>query len=206
MPLEYSLCNASVQAKLLSMSRGSEAQEIGAGGTWPRSAEINDPAVRAQLYSDSCGPACGALTLLLRNLLLALEQELEEHLYELVGRGPSTETSLADALNETINNTEFNDPVIAPILWKGSTMSPGQGTPRDLLAFLVGYTPWIAHVRDHDIKKMGHFVVVAEIADESIRILDPWNPGTKYSMTVDDFYDHWTGGIVYPPRKGPPSE
>ena len=54
---------------------------------------------------------------------------------------------------------------------------------------------WIAHLRS--AKRMGHLVVVTDIASNSIEILDPEAPGSRYRMTLHEFKQVWNGSAIY---------
>lgn len=152
----------------------------GAGGEWPRNDERDDVRVAPQAYCDSCGPASGRLTLVLRELTAPSEEDL----YDAVGRRPASVEMLATAMNERGDGRAK---------WRGTALFHDDFG--HLLRVLSAYTPWIAHLREPR-SPLGHLVVVEEIGDGGLAILDPWEPGTGYRMTEDAFFAHWTLELV----------
>lgn len=164
-----------------------DPHRVGAGGNWPRDEETDDPLVAPQKYENSCGPACGARTIAMREIETDVgAHELEEVLYDIVGRTTTTETLLAQALTE-VTSIEGWDPGLIP----------EEGNVAILTEVLNRHTPWIAHMREWCSMGLGHFVVVVDINPETVRVNDPWNPGTSYLMSISNFVYHWAHSFVW---------
>lgn len=159
----------------------------GAGGNWPRQNEIDDPDVEPQLTEDSCGPACARIALRRTG---AATVPSHEDLYERTGRSACNVVALARAMNESGGS---------PIEWTGGAVSNAADDFRALTISLARYTPWIAHLRTAGTR-VGHLVVIIEVGSVDVTILDPWHPGTRYLMTLDDFADFWSLELVWRPE------
>lgn len=158
----------------------------GAGGSWQRSGEIDDPSVEAQETSHSCGPACARIAL---QILKVEPLPTQDDLFERTGRTACSVEALARAINEIALN---NGP------WVGQAVSNPDDDFRKLVHTLSSYVPWIAHLRPKGAR-IGHLVVVANVASDIVQILDPWRPGTSYSMSLDEFLEHWGLELVWRP-------
>ncbi|HKV37925.1 MAG TPA: papain-like cysteine protease family protein [Blastocatellia bacterium] len=156
----------------------------GAGGNWPRSNERRDERVVTQQGSLYCGCAC-ALTLL--KLIGLQDLPTQEELYAAGGFGPLSVESLSAVLN---------DCGFCEGRWTGQGTSPPEGKDYTwIVRTLSDLGPWIAFFQE-PLSRVGHFIVVAAVS-ESIEILDPWEPGTAYEMTMDEFMGVWNYQAVY---------
>ena len=52
--------------------------------------------------------------------------------------------------------------------------------------------PFIAHIITDD--NYYHYIVISDISNENVCVLDPAKG--KYTITLDDFINHWTGNII----------
>ncbi|HKV40638.1 MAG TPA: papain-like cysteine protease family protein [Blastocatellia bacterium] len=156
----------------------------GAGGSWPRSNERPDYRVVKQEGELYCGCAC-ALTVL--KLIGVGTLPSQDELYMAGGSRPFSVESLSRVLN---------DWGLCEGRWMGLATKPPEG--RDyawIVNTLSGLGPWIAFFQEPQVR-VGHFVVVGGAA-ASIELLDPWEPGTAYEMTMDEFLSVWNYQAVY---------
>ncbi len=153
----------------------------GAGGTWPRFSETKDPRIDAQVAADACGAACARFVL---RLVGVEPPPSQDELYERTGRGACGAKVLATAMNEC-NEQALVRPQGD---WIGECIAATVDTLRESVPFIAMLyefpRPWC------------HFVVVEQIGEETVAIVDPWRPGTNYSMTIEGFFSYWTNWIV----------
>lgn len=47
--------------------------------------------------------------------------------------------------------------------------------------------------------RIGHMVIVDGIEEDKrrVRIRDPWPPGTRYTMSIDDFVNWWSQSAIF---------
>jgi hypothetical protein len=159
----------------------------GAGGAWPRGEEVDDPDIEPQHTKDSCGPACALIAF---RMLAAQPLPTQDDLYEHAGRCACDVATLARAMNACSPASEASG-----VGWTGQAITYPDDDFRALTLALAGSTPWIAHLRER--ASLGHFVVVERVTLQEVRILDPWHPGTRYPMLLDDFVKYWNLQLVW---------
>lgn len=154
------------------------------GGAWPAMEPRVDAAAIAQRDALSCGPACGQM--LLRDRGVRATQEL---VGAKAGGIPATPSGLERALNVLDDSCSGH--------WAGGLVRlPGRPAP-DVVHTLGSTGSWSAFLWERGAR-IAHAVVVDGVdANGRVWIRDPWGPGTRYSMELDDFLDHWTGIAVY---------
>lgn len=149
-------------------------------GNWPKSdVRIDRQAVIKQVDETSCGYACGAM--LLRSLGVDIDPDA-------IGRGTVTYRNepgnLGGVLND-LNLTPDKD-------WNAGFAQDTEFALKVLLRPSQG--SWVADMGQGT--PMTHSVVVDGLSpDGNLRIRDPWDQ-TIYTMTQEDFLNHWTGGFV----------
>lgn len=158
--------------------------QSGAGGPWPRLNERQDPSVVCQQNPLWCGPACVVMVLTTRGIQANVNQQA----VVAITNAPTGSKALAQALNTL-------DP-IGPRWIGGPVTLPGQSAP-GLLRILCRTGSWIAMFW-HPQASIGHFVVVDGFDNNTtLDIRDPWSPGTRYSMKVQDFVHYWCDEAVF---------
>lgn len=153
--------------------------KAGAGGRWPVIGETPDPNVVRQQDTLSCGPACGEMVLRDRSVNIA-----QSAIAVAAGGVPVTPDSLADALDTLDTNTTR--------LWQGGAIQI-PGAPGNALVRALNQTgSWIAFMKEL-ANPISHTVVVDGLdAAGQVSVRDPWE-GTRYTMTMPDFLEYWTG-------------
>lgn len=75
-------------------------------------------------------------------------------------------------------------------MWKGIRY------PDDKIDGLLDKGPFIAEFHECG-DKTSHEVIVDSLSESgNLKIRDPWE-GTKYEMTLDEFYNYWTGNACF---------
>ena len=141
----------------------------GVGGRWDTIDERLGGAV-GQLDRTSCASACGEM----------VSGRQQRELVDAIG-SPASATSLSEELGDG---------------WSARL------TPNDDPRWIAGLSatgPWIADLKDGPGGDLSHMVVVDGVDDDNrVMIRDPWNGGSTYKMTTDEFNRVWTGIAVVP--------
>lgn len=149
-------------------------RKVGAGGFWTVINERKDDSIVKQLTPFSCVAAVGEMLLQERGIIMA-----QTEIIDIIGES-STTKQLAYLLNEKDKSS--------PEKWHGIIVAIKH------LEIIVKKSSFGAVLREGN--PLGHLVLVKSLNGNQLTIKDPWD-GTKYEMTIEEFFKVWNGEIVF---------
>jgi ABC-type bacteriocin/lantibiotic exporter with double-glycine peptidase domain len=156
-------------------------QWAGAGGNWPREGERPDESVACQQEQYACGPACAQM--LLADLGISVEQQTIAE----VCSTPVWPALLARTMRELVVEAGY---------WEGGRPFIQGVSTNQMIDILCASGCWAAVLWDSRTR-LGHMVIVDGLKNQSLRIRDPWPPGTSYSMSRADFLNYWNEEAIW---------
>lgn len=161
-------------------------QEAGAGGNWPRAGEKLDTTVVCQYQRQACGPASAQM------LLAGWGVQVEQQVIAEACGTPVWVALLARVMRELGAESGY---------WEGGKPYIEGHTHDQMLDTLCASGRWAAVLWETG-NRIGHVVVVDGLSGDGrrLRILDPWPPGTTYTMSRADFLNYWNEEAIW--RRG----